>query len=64
VPLVTETFDLHPTDSGTRLTYTGELATDLGWLGERWGDLVARNWIGAVENSLAAIRTESERRTG
>jgi hypothetical protein len=68
VPLVTETFDLQPAstgrDTGTRLTYTGTLGTDLGWLGERWGDLVARSWIHAVEDSLAAIKDESERRNG
>ncbi len=62
VPLVIETFDLQPIDSGTRLTYTGELGTDLGWLGERWGDLVTRSWIHAVESSLEVIKAESERR--
>jgi len=61
VPLVSETFTLDETADGTRLTYTGELGTDLGWLGERWGDLVTRSWIGAVESSLATIRSESER---
>ena len=64
VPLVTETFALEPTDTGTRLTYTGELGTDLGRLGELWGDLVARSWIGAVEASLELVKTESERRSG
>ncbi len=62
VPLVTETFELEPTATGTRLTYAGELGTDLGHLGELWGDLVTRSWIKAVETSLAAIKTESERR--
>ena len=62
VPLVTEVFDIKPTPEGTRLTYTGVLGTDLGRVGELWGDLVARSWIAAVENSLATIRTESERR--
>lgn len=61
VPYVTETFLLAETPSGTRLTYTGELGTDLGRAGELWGDLVARSWVGAVEASLDAIRTESER---
>lgn len=63
VPFVTETFDLEPTDTGTRLTYSGQLGTDLGRLGERWGDLVTRSWIHAVETSLAAIKHESERRS-
>ena len=62
VPLVTETFELQSTRTGTRLTYSGELGTDLGWVGERWGDLVARSWVRAVETSLAAIKTESQRR--
>jgi len=62
VPLVTETFELQPTPTGTRLTYTGELSTDLGWPGELWGNLVTRSWINAVETSIAAIKTESERR--
>jgi uncharacterized protein YndB with AHSA1/START domain len=63
VPHVTETFALEPTPTGTRLTYTGHLGTDLGRLGSLWGDLVAQSWIHAVETSLAAIKTESERRT-
>jgi hypothetical protein len=41
VPWVTETFELTGTDGGTRLTYTGELGTDLWRLGEAWGDRVA-----------------------
>lgn len=63
VPMVTETFALEPTDSGTRLTYTGELGTDLWRLGQVWGDLVARRWVQAVRDSLTAIKSESERRT-
>lgn len=62
VPLVTEVFDIEPTTEGTRLTYAGVMGTDLGRLGERWGDLVARSWIAAVEASLITIRAESERR--
>jgi len=62
VPLVTETFELAPTATGTRLSYTGELSTDLGWLGERWGDLVARSWVDTVEAAFAGIKRESERR--
>ncbi len=63
VPHVAETFELEETPSGTRLTYTGELGTDLGPLGQRWGDLVARSWTTTVERSLQAIRVESERRS-
>ncbi len=62
--MVTERFALEPTDSGTRLTYTGELGTDLWRLGELWGDLVTRSWIRAVEGSLELIKAESERRAG
>lgn len=62
VPHVAETFELEETATGTRLTYTGEMGTDLGRLGERWGDLVERSWLFAVEESLAKIRTEAERR--
>ncbi len=64
VPAVTETFALEPTDTGTRLTYTGELSTDLGWIGERWGDVVSRSWVHTVHASLELITVESERRAG
>lgn len=63
VPYVAETFELEETPIGTRLTYTGELGTDLGALGQRWGDLVAQSWTRAVERSLETIRDESERRS-
>lgn len=63
VPHVAETFELEETATGTRLTYTGELGTDLGALGERWGDLVERNWVAAVRESFDTIRAEAERRT-
>jgi hypothetical protein len=46
----------------TRLTYTGELGTDLWRLGQAWGHMVARSRVHAVRDSLAAIRAESERR--
>lgn len=74
VPHVAETFDLveiaalddsaegPSTSAGTRLTYSGELGTDLGRAGELWGSLVARSWIATVEASLEGIRVESERR--
>jgi hypothetical protein len=63
VPHVRETFELAPTVGGTRLTYTGELGTDLWGLGERWGDVVARAWVQAVQESFDTIRDESQRRT-
>ena len=62
VPHVAETFELASTAEGTRLRYSGELGTDLGPVGQRWGDLVANAWVAAVEHSLAEIRRESERR--
>lgn len=64
VPHVVETFRLHETGHGTRLTYEGELGTDLWGLGRRWGDVVATRWLTAVEESFAAVKTESERRAG
>jgi hypothetical protein len=63
VPSVVETFTLALTRDGTRLTYTGELGTDLGRIGELWGNLVTRSWLAAVQTTLDAIKAESERRT-
>jgi hypothetical protein len=62
VPHVIETFTFEETADGTRLSYTGELGTDLWRLGQAWGDLVARSWVQTVRDSIAAIKTESERR--
>jgi hypothetical protein len=62
VPHVIESFTFDETADGTRLSYTGELGTDLWRLGKAWGDLVARSWVHAVRDSMAAIKTESERR--
>jgi len=62
VPYVGEIFELEEIAAGTRLTYTGELGTDLGALGERWGDLVERSWVAAVRESFETIRAEAERR--
>jgi len=61
VPHVVEHFDFEATAGGTRLTYTGELGTDLWRAGELWGDLVARSWENAVRASLATIKAEAER---
>ena len=63
VPHVIEAFIFDEVPDGTRFTYTGELGTDLWRLGQAWGDLVARSWVQAVRDSMAAIKTESERRT-
>jgi hypothetical protein len=62
VPHMIETFAFDETADGTRLSYTGELGTDLWRLRQAWGDLVARGWVDVVRDSMAAIKTESERR--
>jgi hypothetical protein len=61
VPHVSELFELAETDSGTELTWRGELGTDFGWVGERWGSVVARTWARTVERSIAAVKAEAER---
>jgi hypothetical protein len=62
VPHVVEEFVLTERAGGTELTYRGELGTDLGPAGRRWGDLVARRWEHVVAETLDAVRTEAERR--
>ncbi len=62
VPHVVEEFVLTDDDGGTRLTYRGELGTDLWALGGWWGNRVARVWDHVVAKSLETIKTESERR--
>ena len=62
VPHVVEEFVLHETDTGTRFEYGGELGTDLWAAGRWWGDRVAARWEAVVEESLAAIKAEAERR--
>ncbi|GAA4129477.1 hypothetical protein GCM10022285_17120 [Streptomyces tunisiensis] len=64
VPAVTESFTLTEHESGTRLVYEGELATDLWRAGQWWGSLVAPRWEATVAASLAAVRQEAERRSG
>ena len=61
VPHVREKFQLREHSEGTELTWEGELGTDLGALGARWGDIVARSWERAVRDSLRAIAAEAER---
>jgi Polyketide cyclase / dehydrase and lipid transport len=63
VPHVAEVFELTEAEVGTELTWRGELGTDLGWIGERWGNLVARSWMRAVEASIAAVKSEAETRS-
>jgi hypothetical protein len=62
VPHVAESFLLDAVSAGTRLTWQGELGTDLWTLGEWWGERVARQWQRAVRASLEAIAGEAERR--
>jgi hypothetical protein len=63
VPYVVERFELSERDDGgARLRYSGELATDLWWLGSWWSEVVTRRWVAAVEASLASVKVEAERR--
>jgi Polyketide cyclase / dehydrase and lipid transport len=62
VPHVVEKFELVQLGGSTVLTYDGELGTDLWGLGRRWGDVVAARWEAVVAASLAAVKTEAERR--
>ena len=64
VPHLVETFELREEQGGTELEYRGELGTDLWSLGSWWGALVARPWVGTVEESLSGVRAEAERRAG
>lgn len=62
VPHVRESFDLKPGETGTELTWQGELATDLWAAGRWWGTKVAAVWETTVRASLDAISAEAERR--
>lgn len=64
VPHVVERFELVETASGTRLTYAGELSTDLWTLGQWWGGKVANRWERAVEDTFHVVAAEAERRAG
>jgi Polyketide cyclase / dehydrase and lipid transport len=61
VPHVRESFVLEATKGGSTLTWEGELGTDYGALGARWGNVVARSWEKAVRSSMTAIIAEAER---
>jgi len=63
VPHVSESFVLRETAGGTELIWEGELGTDFGALGGRWGAVVARSWERAVDSSIQAVTTEAERRS-
>ena len=63
VPHVRESFILASAESGSTLTWQGELGTDFGAVGALWGNVVARSWEKAVRSSMKAIITESERRS-
>jgi hypothetical protein len=62
VPHAVERFLLSENAGGTALLYTGELGTDLWALGRWWGRLVGPRWEAAVRRSLAAVKSEAERR--
>jgi hypothetical protein len=63
VPHVVEAFVLtEQPDGGTRLTYEGEIGTDLWSLGQWWSGLVAHRWEQTVAASLAGVQAEAERR--
>jgi Polyketide cyclase / dehydrase and lipid transport len=64
VPHLSEAFELAETENGTRLRWSGELGTDFGPIGERWGLLVARAWSRAVAQSIATVKSEAERHAG
>jgi hypothetical protein len=62
VPHVVERFVLSEDDGRATLLYTGELGTDLWALGRWWGRRVGPRWEAAVRSSLAAVKSEAERR--
>lgn len=64
VPHVTEVFEFTPSNGLTTLSYEGELGTDGGWIGRRWGNTVAARWEQAVRGSFAGIKQEAERVAG
>lgn len=64
VPHVVETFTLTQEGRITQLSYTGELGTDLGLLGQWWGDRVTPVWEAAVRHTFRSVNAEAERRAG
>ena len=68
VPHVSERFALEPLaepdgSERTRLSYAGQLGTDLWALGSRWADVVAGPWERTVTATFDAVKREAERRT-
>jgi hypothetical protein len=61
VPHVSESFVLEPDGEGTRLTWEGELGTDLWGLGRWWGRRVAGVWEKTVRSSVEDVRAAVER---
>ena len=64
VPHVVESFVLEPAEGGCRLTWQGELGTDLWALGSWWGTRVGRSWGRAVQVSMPPVVAEAQRRAG
>ena len=63
VPHVVEEFRFEEAEGGrAKLTYHGELGTDLWALGRAWGNRVAAVWEDAVRRSLDQIRDAAEGR--
>ncbi len=61
MPPVIESFAFEETADGTRLSYSGELGTDIWRFGQAWVPVV-RSWVDVVGDSMATIKIESERR--
>src|SRR5438309_6555625 len=51
VPAVVESFELAERERGTGLRYSGQLETDLWFVGSLWAAVVAPRWTAAVEAS-------------
>ena len=61
VPYVAEEFTLTERDGSTALQYSGELGTDFGAAGQRWGSRAAKAWEVCGRDSLLSIQAEAER---
>ncbi len=55
VPHVAEAFELAEAEGRTKVTWSGEIGTDLGPAGAWWGRRVAAAWTSAVDGSLRAV---------
>lgn len=63
VPYAAERFLLSDVPGGTKLEYTGELGSDLWWIGRLWGRRVAPVWTEVVRASLERIKAGAEARS-